>query len=113
MSGLDSSNGVYLCRCLFLRVCLCICVCVCVSVCLCVFGLLLIKLVLSGSRYGLPPQGFNNEFVIFNDKLNCLQKMALKLLAVFFGWIPGFQVFGAFLSYTWRLSNLRCAFLHW
>ena len=57
---------------------------------------------------GLPPQGFNNEFIIFNDKLNCLQKTALKLLSLFFGFVPGFQVFSSFLSYHWRLSNLRC-----
>lgn len=58
--------------------------------------------------YGLPPPGMEGEFVIFNDKLNCLQKMALKLMNLFFGFVPGFQVVSSYFSYKWRLSNLRC-----
>ena len=56
--------------------------------------------------HGLPPAGTDNEFVIFTDKLNCPQKMALKLLTLFFGFVPGFSVISSHFSYKWRLSNL-------
>ena len=56
--------------------------------------------------YGVPPEGTTNEFVIFNDKLKCPLKLALKLMGICFGFVPGFQVISSFFSYKWRLSNL-------
>jgi hypothetical protein len=55
---------------------------------------------------GLPPPGTDNTFVIFTDKLKCPQKMALKLLSLCFGFLPGFQVLSSYFSYKWRLKNL-------
>lgn len=57
--------------------------------------------------YGLAPPGMDGEWVIFNDKLNCFQKLALSLMKVLFGFLPGFSVISSYFSYTWRLSNLR------
>lgn len=56
--------------------------------------------------YGQPPVGATHEFIIFNDKLKCPQKFALKMMSVFFGWVPFFSVVSTYFSYKWRLSNL-------
>ena len=56
---------------------------------------------------GLPPPGLNNEFQIFNDKLNFIQKIVVMFCELCLMWVPFMQPWGAYISYTLRLKNLE------